>query len=97
MQPKNKATPLDTFFQSVDTSFAHSLPPVDNDTTSSVSDVVTLEPQVSVSSQPSDDEVSDSKTSRKSVIEFIKSELATLASAFLKFVSNNDFYCYSEV
>ena len=88
-------TPLDTSSQSANTSFTP--PPVDNGTTSPVAEVVMPEPQVSVSSPPSDDDVSDNETSPESVIKFITTSLGGFSQDCVQFISSNDFYFNEEV
>ncbi len=92
---KNATALLDTPSQSADTSSAPT--PVDNDTTPTASDVVTPEPQTSVSSQPSDDDVSDNATSPESVIKFIPHAFDVFSQDCVQFISSNDFYYNEEV
>lgn len=92
---KNATALLDTPSQSAEPSSAPT--PVNNDTTLTASDVVTPDPQVSVSSKSSDDDVFDSEKSRKNVIEFITSYLSEFYPDFVQLFSNNDFYFNKEV
>lgn len=92
---KNATALLDTTSQSAEPSSAPN--PVDNGTTSPVAEVVMPEPQASVSSPPSDDDVSDNETSPESVIKFITISLGGSSQDCVQFISSNDFYFNEEV
>lgn len=103
LYPKNlktlthPTTTLDISCESVDSFSAHTSPPVDNATTSTASEVVPTEPQTPVSLQPSEDEVYDNATYRKTVRMLLTSSFDTFCQDFLQVISNNDFYCDEEL